>query len=205
MPKIVDHDERRQTIAAAVLRVIAQHGVRGADIRSVAREAGWSTGVIAHYYDDKQAMLIGALREAVHHVALVMADITHTSDGMAQLHAMLEAGMPLDDERAATCRIFYHFAAEGMNDAALSVELGGYYLWWRKEVADTIELAQAQGHFTGQNVMALAETLVALAEGLAIQAMFGGQAIDRVTLRARINEAIISFDLACGAATGVGR
>lgn len=194
MPKIVDHDERRAQIAAAVLRVIARDGVKGADLRSVAKEAGCSTGVIAHYVGDKQALLLGALREAMHHVARAMADVAEGQSGIARLIAMLEAGMPLDAERAASCRIFYHFAAEGMNEPALAGELASYYDWWRREVGDVVETLQADGHFAGQDPSALAETLVGLAEGLAIQGVFAADPAQAVRLSGRLADAIARFD-----------
>jgi AcrR family transcriptional regulator len=194
MPKIVDHDERRAHIAAAVLRVIARDGVKGTDLRSVAREAGCSTGVIAHYVGDKQALLLGALLEAMHHVARSMADIAEGQTGMARLTAMLEAGMPLDAERAASCRIFYHFAAEGMNEPMLAGELAGYYDWWRREVADVIEVLQADGHFPDQCPAELAETLVGLAEGLAIQGVFAYDIGQAARLGARLADGIARFD-----------
>jgi AcrR family transcriptional regulator len=194
MPKIVDHDERRAQIASAVLRVIARDGVRGADLRSVAKEANCSTGVIAHYVGDKQAMLLGALREAMNHVARSMADVAAEQSGMARLIAMLEAGMPLDAERAASCRIFYHFAAEGMNEPALAGELASYYDWWRREVCDVVESLQAAGHFVGQDPSALAETMVGLAEGLAIQGVFAADPAQAVRLSGRLADAIARFD-----------
>ena len=194
MPKIVDHDERRAHIAAAVLRVIARDGVKGADLRSVAKEAGCSTGVIAHYVGDKQALLLGALSEAMNHVARAMADVAEGQSGLARLVAMLEAGMPLDAERAASCRIFYHFAAEGMSEPALANELASYYDWWRREVGDVIESLQGEGYFVGQDPSALAETLVGLAEGLAIQGVFAADLPHSLRLSGRLADAIARFD-----------
>ena len=48
MPKIVDHDARRAAIAEALWRVAERDGVEGVTMRAVAREAGWSTGVVTH-------------------------------------------------------------------------------------------------------------------------------------------------------------
>ncbi|WP_176399679.1 TetR/AcrR family transcriptional regulator [Novosphingobium sp. B 225] len=177
-----------------MLRVIARDGVKGADLRSVANEAGCSTGVIAHYVGDKQALLLGALREAMSHVARGMADVAARQSGMARLIAMLEAGMPLDPERAASCRIFYHFAAEGMNDPKLAGELASYYDWWRREVGDVIEELQVEGHFALQNPSALAETMVGLAEGLAIQGVFAADQTQTERLSGRLADAVARFD-----------
>lgn len=187
MPKIVDHDERRRDIAHAVLRVIAREGVRGADLRTVAKDAGWSTGVISHYFGDKQGLLVGALREAAETVADRMRAISRLGDGAGRVRALLEAGMPLDEERAATCRIFYHFSSDGVSDPAFRGELASYYTGWRGAVATAIEDAQPAGCFQGHDPVELAESLVALAEGLGIQSLFDPDAMPPARLRDRLS------------------
>jgi AcrR family transcriptional regulator len=187
MPKIVDHDERRRDIAHAVLRVIARDGVRGADIRTVARDAGWSTGVIGHYFGDKQSLLIGALREAADTVADRMRAISRLGDSAERVRALLEAGMPLDEERAATCRIFYHFSSDGVSDPAFRAELASYYAQWRNAVADAVGEAQTGGQFCGLDPVELAESLVALAEGLGIQCLFDPEIMSPDRLRDRLS------------------
>jgi AcrR family transcriptional regulator len=186
VPKIVDHDERRRDIAHAVLRVIARDGVRGADLRTVARDAGWSTGVISHYFGDKQGLLVGALREAAGTVADRMRAISRMGDCAGRVRALLEAGMPLDEERAATCRIFYHFSSDGVSDPAFRAELANYYAWWRDAVAIAVEEAQRSGLFPGHDPVELAESLVALAEGLGIQSLFDPATMPPDRLRDRL-------------------
>ena len=50
MPKVVDHDERREDVAEAAWRVIGRDGLEGATLREISREAGFTTGVIQHYF-----------------------------------------------------------------------------------------------------------------------------------------------------------
>lgn len=196
MPKVVDHDVRRSEIATAVLQVIARSGVSGASLRSVAQEAGCSTGVIAHYFGDKEALLIGTLREAMQRQGKMIADAVAELNGMARLQAVLEAGMTLDSARKAICRIFYHYAGEGMNEPALRQELSNYYVWWRREVADIIEALQSDGHFAGQDITKLARTFVGLAEGLAIQGIFSDNTINADVQRELLAISISGFDRA---------
>lgn len=198
MPKIVDHDERRRDIAHAVLRVIARDGVRGADLRSVARDAGWSTGVISHYFGDKQGLLVGALREAAGSVADRMRAISRLGDAAGHVRALLEAGMPLDEERAATCRIFYHFSSDGVSDPAFRDELATYYALWRDAVAAAIQQAQAAGEFPGFVPSELAESLVGLAEGLGIQGLFDPIAMTPDRLRDRLSGMIKRLQTSSG-------
>src|SRR5499427_5103765 len=62
VPKIVDHDQRRDQIALVACRVVAENGFDQATIVRIAREAGYTTGMVAHYFDTKQDIIIAALR-----------------------------------------------------------------------------------------------------------------------------------------------
>ena len=62
MPKIVDHDRRRDEIALIACRVVAEHGFEKASMVRIARAAGYTTGMLAHYFDSKQDIIIAALR-----------------------------------------------------------------------------------------------------------------------------------------------
>lgn len=57
MPKIVDHEERKQHIAEATWRVITNYGVQGASVRKIASEAGVSLGALRHYFSTQQDLL----------------------------------------------------------------------------------------------------------------------------------------------------
>ena len=190
MPKIVDHEARRIEIAGAALRVIARHGIRGADLRSVAAEAGCSTGVLNHYFADKQALLSGALHYATENVSAQMRNLMTSRDSEFRVLALLEAGMPLDDERAATCRIFYHFAADGLSDPVFRSHLGEYYYWWRAAVTFAIIEDQRRGQFAGADAHELSEILVGIAEGLGVQGIFDPDRMTPDILRRRMSQAI---------------
>ena len=57
MPKLVDHDQRRREIAAALTRLIVRVGVEGASVRAVAAEAGWSMGAVRYYFGTQEELL----------------------------------------------------------------------------------------------------------------------------------------------------
>ena len=60
MAKRADHNERRDIFAAAALRVIMRAGVAGLTVREVAKEAGFTTGALTHYFTSKDHVLIEA-------------------------------------------------------------------------------------------------------------------------------------------------
>jgi AcrR family transcriptional regulator len=79
VPKIVDHHERRSTIAAAAARVIADDGLDRATLQSIACRAGVTTGSVTHYFADKDEVILAALLHAD-----------------AAMHARLDAALALD-------------------------------------------------------------------------------------------------------------
>src|SRR4030095_4840204 len=58
--KSVEHEERRELLAAAALRVIMRDGIAGLTVREVAKEAGFTTGALTHYFHSKDHLLIEA-------------------------------------------------------------------------------------------------------------------------------------------------
>src|SRR6201994_2881426 len=62
MPKKADHAARREELVLAAWRVIAAKGIDEVTIRDIARESGYSSGVLAHYFKNKDDLLSQALR-----------------------------------------------------------------------------------------------------------------------------------------------
>ena len=58
MPKIVDHAKRRDEIALVACQVVASHGFEQATVARIARAAGYTTGMVAHYYESKQDIIL---------------------------------------------------------------------------------------------------------------------------------------------------
>lgn len=61
MPHRVDHTERRELLADALMRLAARHGLEGVSLRQVAAEAGVSTGMVQHYFRTKDEMMTFSL------------------------------------------------------------------------------------------------------------------------------------------------
>jgi AcrR family transcriptional regulator len=65
MPRIVDHDSRRQAYVDAMWRVVSREGAGGISVRSVAAEAGVSPSNIVHYLPSRGEMLGEAVSRLV--------------------------------------------------------------------------------------------------------------------------------------------
>lgn len=109
MPKDVDHDARRFELAQSVWRVVADEGLERATIRRIARETGWSAGVLSHYFSDKDDMLLTSLRICL---AQIRARIDAKLQGLAGMSALRELildNLPLDAERQLETRFLMHY------------------------------------------------------------------------------------------------
>ncbi|POZ55939.1 HTH-type transcriptional regulator BetI [Lysinibacillus sphaericus] len=61
MPKIVNHQERKASIAKATWNVIARDGLRGATVRSIAKEANLSLGAVRYYFNTHEELIVFAM------------------------------------------------------------------------------------------------------------------------------------------------
>ena len=187
MPKIIDHDERRMEIAGAVVRIIARQGISGVTMKIVAKEAGWSTGVLHHYFENKQELLIGGLRFAARETGKSITRVLKHRDPKERLRLVIEAGMPLDESRDALCKIFFFFWAESIADPKLVMELTKNYDWWRDRIRDIVQEGKESGWIKSNvDSLMLAEMFVALADGLSIKAKFSSPAMNKKRLQQHV-------------------
>ncbi len=97
MPKIVDHEQRREQIAHIACRVVARHGFERATIARIARAAGYTTGMVAHYYDSKQDIILAALRLMLRRIEQRLLQPRPAGDG--GLLGVLAEMLPVDPQR----------------------------------------------------------------------------------------------------------
>ncbi len=117
MPKIVDHEQRRDEIALIACRVVAQHGFDQATIVRIAREAGYTTGMVAHYFDTKQDIIIAALRLILRRVE---ERLTRSgAAGEPDLLSVLSEALPLDETRYIECSFWIAFWGQVSADRRL--------------------------------------------------------------------------------------
>jgi TetR/AcrR family transcriptional repressor of bet genes len=61
VPRLVDHEARRRSIADAIFTLICSQGLEAVSLRDVAAQAGVSMGAVQHYFKSKEQMLLFAV------------------------------------------------------------------------------------------------------------------------------------------------
>ncbi len=116
MPKIVDHAKRRDDIALVACRVVATHGFEQATVARIAKETGYTTGMIAHYYESKQEIILAALRLILRRIE---ERLTQRTDPPADLLTVLCEALPLDSHRYTECAFWTAFWGQVSTDKRL--------------------------------------------------------------------------------------
>lgn len=173
MPKIVDHEQRREELADAVLRVIAKGGTTAVTNKAVAKETGRSTGILSHYFGSQRELLVAALRRAATLQGQVLKRLSSApaDSEIERLQRILESVLPLDAERLALNRVFLCFYSDAVADDETRVEVAGYLANWRRFVRRVVVAAQAEGSLPATDPDVLTVHLVGLADGVALHCM----------------------------------
>ena len=98
MPKIVDHDERREKIVEIVAEMLATVGAEKTTIREIARQSGYSRGFIEHYFHNKEELITKTIRW-INERSLARADVAlEGKTGLAALKIFCELSLPMTAE-----------------------------------------------------------------------------------------------------------
>ena len=179
MPKQVDQGERRERIAAALMRVAAARGLEAVSLRHVAAEAGVTAGMVQHYFPSKDAMMDFAMRSAAARyearMSQALARLGEDPPPRAVVGVLLRALLPLDEQQRADGRVGLAFQSYTATRRAASHGLAepstGLHDFVAEQVRRTYE---GNGGAAATDPVAAATVLVAATEGLALLMLASG-------------------------------
>lgn len=192
MPKIVDHDQRRQEVLAATWRVIARCGLDATTVRRIADEAGHSVGVLAHYFTNKEDILSSAHLLAFARARARIDEATRGRSSVEALRlAMLEA-LPLDEERLLEAQVDVSFLGHTVGNTHLRQIRSTSNAHSRTMWGSFVTQAQEAGELCrDEDPGLIVDEIQALIESLSIQAI-----IDPTRMTAAHQEALVARFLA---------
>jgi|FLMP01.1.fsa_nt_emb TetR/AcrR family transcriptional repressor of bet genes len=137
MPKKVDHEGRRLALAGHAVDVIADKGIENMRLLDVARRMGVTTGLVTHYFEDKDAVLHAALEYVANELVWhdeTSATITTPDDMCAYLVEIL----PLDEIRRRHWKVWIAFWSRALNNEMLAQVHKRYNLTFRTRLMASI-------------------------------------------------------------------
>lgn len=172
MPKKVDHDERREELVLAAWRVIAAQGIDEVTIRDIARESGYSSGVLAHYFENKDDLLAHALQLSHTRIRKRYDAEREKAEASEALKAILLDNLPLDEQRDLETRIEMSFWARALRNGDLHDIQQNESETLRTLLRELLEQAQKDGEIAAAHDREeVLELLGAVIDGLSLHAL----------------------------------
>jgi AcrR family transcriptional regulator len=172
MPKKVDHDARREELVLAAWRVIAARGIDEVTIREIARESGYSSGVLAHYFENKDDLLAHALRLSHTRIRKRYDAEVETPIAEDALKGILLDNLPLDEQRELETRIEMSFWARALRNEALHEIQEQESETLRELLRELVEKAKDDGAISTEHDMEdVIELLGAVIDGVSLHAL----------------------------------
>jgi AcrR family transcriptional regulator len=180
MPKKVNADERRVDLLVAVWNVIARDGLDKATVRTLARETGKSAGTLAHYFTDKDDVLVSALQLSHERIAARWEEKLRGLRGLQALRELVLDNLPLDDDRDLETRLALNYWVRAVTQKSLASSQ------WRKGpklidrlntlVREAQQLEEIRDDESAENI---AECLHALIDGFSLHALLYPERLSR--------------------------
>ncbi|GAB3703207.1 TetR/AcrR family transcriptional regulator [Mariniluteicoccus flavus] len=175
MPRTVDSDQRRTEIIHGVFAVIAESGLPGVTLRSVAAAAGVSMGRVQYYFRSKDDLVLAACAAMIGAAEQQYADRTARSPSLrAQLRHLALAGIPADAEQRIGASIWLAFVTAAATDERLSATIADAWRGTEDEITGLLRRAADDGVLgPGVHPRRAARTLTAAMNGLVAMVLAG--------------------------------
>lgn len=163
----MSYDARRIEVTKAAWRVIVREGLDRASMRAIAQELGSSTGVVTHYFRDKEELTLFALEQVFENVLQDMKTSAEGRQGIDRLAQMIFVALPLEDIDKADWKVWVAFLGYSIGRDRLVQEHRKRYDFLRQIICQ--ELADLQKALLIRADLDLtleANALIALVDGI---------------------------------------
>jgi AcrR family transcriptional regulator len=151
---------------------------RGIDatLREIAREGGFTTGLVSHYFPDKRAVVVGAFAAASEDfIGTARETLAAATDSNSLLSAFVEAAIPSTPERQAEWRLWAEMWAYAGRDREFAAVIEPTDALWVREIEQVLSRL-IDGAILRPDVDAAAQAVILgrLVDGLGIRAWLSG-------------------------------
>ena len=140
--KLDKQTEWRLKVAAAALDLISREGLKGASLRAIALELNCTTGVLTHYFRNKDELLLFVLETIMTRLSEIMVKQAIGIQGLQRLKVMMLATLPITSELITIWRAWLAFVGAALGDTKLVNEHKRHYANFKAFIRQ--ELAELQ-------------------------------------------------------------
>ncbi len=194
MPKIVDHQQRREEITAVVASLIAAGGIEAATFREIANASLYSKGIIEHYFDNKSDLISASLDWANQRYYQRAESATKGKIGLAAIEARLLSTIPLNNAIRDEWKIRLVFWAMACIDPALNSEQLSRIALTTEHFMGDLKQAKKHGEINSRSSLKpMAQRLIYSISGLSCAAVHNPDEYTQYRLRKEIKHLMHEF------------
>ncbi|KOV81739.1 TetR/AcrR family transcriptional regulator [Nocardia sp. NRRL S-836] len=186
MPRPSVEAERKAQILVSTCRVIATEGFRHLRVSDVARDAGVSGGTVHYYFETKRELTDAAFAHCFEQSLKRRRWILESDEPpLSRLRMVVESYLPQGAETVEAWKIWAELWVEAIRSPELQELNERFYGEWREIVASIFRDGQETGDIrSGDDPVLLANMLVSMLDGLALQVLAGSRSMTVDTMRA---------------------
>lgn len=172
MPRIVNHEKKRKSIAEAAWSIIKEEGIEKASIRRVAIEAGMSAGALRHYFSTKDEMLLFIMDYYLEEGKKRSQSKSWSDNPLQAVAEVLLELVPIDEEKKIETSVWWILALQSLTSDTLKEKKDEMTNGMYELASSMIEILVLQGILSDStNVKLEKSRLAALIDGLSIHAL----------------------------------
>ena len=170
--------DKRELILNAAQSCLREKGLRGLNIREVAKEAGVSLGSVHYYFASKEEILVEIFRQFVQRVSEATLSGTPDSDPRQVITDLLDGYFEELSKDPTTCQGFIDLWNHVPQNEDLRQLMEKYYRRSTEFLTDLIKEGKRQGLFQVDSPSAAAGQIIAIIDGIKVQLHLFGRETD---------------------------
>jgi AcrR family transcriptional regulator len=185
---------RRRQIVRAAFEIIAEKGYYNFTMMDIAKRAGVSSGLIHHYFKDKENMLVTLLREMQTKVRTdTEAALAESPDPIVKLDIFMDRAFALVEEQREYLHVTYDFLTQIKFNERMQRIMSKLYRGYRETFVNILREGKEKGVFKDADEHYLATVFISIMLGLELQYVIDSTAFYYRDYTAKIKAYI--FDL----------
>lgn len=165
--KTTNYSDRRLEVTEAAWRVIIREGLDRASMRAIAQELGSTTGVVTHYFRDKDELMLFALERVFENLFRDMEASKKSQSGIGRLEEMIFAALPFEPSGVQGWQVWVAFLGYAIGRENLLREHQKRYNLLRQIICQELaDLQVAKLIRNGIDLTLEANALIALVDGI---------------------------------------
>jgi AcrR family transcriptional regulator len=174
----MSNEDRRRLMVDAALAVMLRKGITATTARDVAAEMGSSPGLIHHYFESMDVLVVAAFEEvAARGIEATREAVASESDHVGMLAEFFRSYSR--DDRDWAFQLWLDAWADANRSPALQAASRRLNEEWQQLLATVISDGVAAGTFTCSDVPGAAWRILSILDGLTLQAVAHGEPFDR--------------------------